>query len=122
MELIFRHLPVDITFVDRNDEVRFYSDPPHRIFTRTQSIIGRTVRNCHPRESVDTVMKIIDAFKEGKKESASFWISMKNKKILIRYFAVRNERHEYEGTLEVSQEISDIQSLEGEKRLLDWED
>lgn len=120
MEMIFKHLPVDITYVDENDTVKFYSDPPHRIFPRTSSIIGRKIQNCHPPESVSVVNKIVDAFRKGEKEEANFWIHMGPKFVLIRYFAVRDNDNNFRGTLEVSQEISEIQKLEGDRRLLDW--
>lgn len=118
--LLFSHLPVDITYVDENNTVKFYSNPPHRIFPRTNAIIGRDVRNCHPPESVHVVEEIIENFREGKKEVASFWIKMKAQFILIQYFAVRDQQGVYKGVIEVSQEISEIKALEGERRLLDW--
>jgi DUF438 domain-containing protein len=118
--LIFNHLPVDITFVDENDEVRFFSNPPHRIFPRTPAIIGRKVQFCHPPESVHIVNRIVDSFKSGEKKEASFWFHMGPKFILIQYFAVRNAEGEYKGTLEVSQEISELQKIEGDRKLLDW--
>lgn len=120
LELIFSHLPVDMTYVDENDEVKFYSDPKHRIFPRTKGIIGRKVQNCHPHESVHIVNKIVEAFKKGVKDEASFWLKTGDRFVLIRYFAVRDENHTYKGVLEVSQEISGIQKLKGERRLLDW--
>lgn len=120
LELIFSYLPVDMTFVDENDEVKFYSDPKHRVFPRTKSIIGRKVQNCHPHESVHIVNKIIESFKKGEKNVASFWIKMGMKFVLIKYFAVRDENNNYKGILEVSQEVSEIRNLEGERRLLDW--
>ncbi len=120
LEMIFKHLPVDITYVDENDTVVFYSDPPHRIFPRTSSVIGRKVQNCHPPESVEVVEKIVDSFRKGEKDEASFWIHMGPKFVLIKYFAVRDEDKKFKGTLEVSQEISEIQKLEGDRRLLDW--
>ncbi len=119
-ELVFNHLPVDITFVDENNIVKFYSTPKHRIFPRTKGVIGRTVQNCHPHESVEIVNKIVASFKSGEKDSASFWIPMGEKFVLIQYFAVRDEQNIYKGVLEVSQEISEIQKLKGERRLLDW--
>lgn len=118
--LIFNHMPVDITFVDDQDEVKFYSNPPHRIFPRTPAIIGRKVQFCHPPESVHIVNRIVDSFKSGEKSVASFWLHLGPKFILIQYFAVRNAEGEYKGTLEVSQEISEIQKLEGDRKLLDW--
>jgi PAS domain S-box-containing protein len=120
IRLIFNHLPVDITFVDEHNKVCFFSTPPKRIFPRTISIIGREVKNCHPPESVHVVERIVESFRNGEKDQADFWIKMKGEYILIRYFAVRNEHGTYKGIIEVSQEISGIKSLEGEKRLLDW--
>ncbi len=121
IRLIFNHLPIDITFVDENDKVKFFSSPEKRIFRRTNSIIGRDVKNCHPHESIHVVEQIIDAFRKGEKDKASFWIQMKGEFILIQYFAVRDEQGNYKGVVEVTQEISEIVQLEGEQRLLDWE-
>jgi len=120
IELIFNHLPVDITFVDEYEKVCFFSSPKHRIFPRSASIIGREVQNCHPPDSVDVVNRIIESFKSGEKENASFWLKLGEKFVLIQYFAVRDTNQNYRGVLEVSQEISEIQSLSGEKKLLDW--
>ena len=121
--LLFNHLPVDITYVDENDKVKFFSTPKERIFHRTNAIIGRDVHNCHPHESVHIVEKIIKSFREGIKDNANFWISMSNgKRVLIQYFAIRDENSKYKGIIEVTQEISEIQKLEGDKRILDWED
>jgi len=120
LELIFSHLPVDITFVDENDIVRYFSDPKHRIFPRTTGIIGRNVQQCHPHESVHVVNNIVEAFKKGEKDVASFWIKMGEKIVLIKYFAARDRANNYKGVLEVSQEVSEIKNLEGERRLLDW--
>ena len=119
IRLVFNHLPVDITYVDENDQVQFFSTPPHRIFTRTKAIIGREVKNCHPPQSVHVVEKIVESFRSGARSSESFWIHMGPKFILIQYFAVRDEQGVYRGVVEVSQEISEIQRLEGDKRLLD---
>lgn len=121
MEAIFNHLPVDITFVDADNTVKYYSSPKHRIFPRTKAIIGRKVQNCHPPESVGVVERIVEAFRSGEKDEANFWIQMGPKFVLIRYFAVRDEQGNFMGTLEVSQEISELRALEGERRLLDWE-
>jgi len=112
-------LPVDMTFVDENDEVRYFSNPPHRIFPRSKSIIGRKVQNCHPPESMHMVEEILNSFKSGTKDSESFWINMKGNFILIQYFAIRNDNGEYTGTLEVSQDATLTRSLRGEKRLID---
>ncbi|MEJ5302327.1 MAG: DUF438 domain-containing protein [Bacteroidales bacterium] len=120
IRLIFNHLPVDITYVDEKDEVRYFSTPPRRIFPRTVGIIGRNVKNCHPPDSVHIVEKIIESFRNGEKDKASFWIHMRGELIFIQYFAVRDEEGKYRGIIEVTQEISEIKSLEGEKRLLDW--
>lgn len=119
VEWMMNTLPVDVTFVDANDKVAFFSKPKDRIFPRSVAVIGRDVRNCHPHESVHVVEKIIDDFKNGKKNQESFWLKMKGMYILIQYFAVRNEEGKYLGTLEVGQEISGIQAIEGEKRLLE---
>lgn len=120
IRLVFNHLPVDITFVDENNQVKFFSTPEKRIFRRTNSIIGRDVKNCHPHESVHVVEQIVEAFRKGEKDKASFWIQMKGEFILIQYFAVRDEQGNYKGVVEVSQEITEIRNLQGEKRLLDW--
>lgn len=122
IKLLFNHLPVDITFVDENDKVAYFSSPKKRIFPRTKSIIGRDVHNCHPPESVHVVEQIVDSFRNGKKDIASFWINMKGNKLLIQYFAIRDIEGNYKGVVEVSQEISEIQNLQGEKRLLDWDE
>lgn len=120
IQLIFNHLPVDITFVDELNKVRYFSSPEKRIFPRAKSIIGRDVKNCHPPESVHIVEEIIEAFRIGKQDKASFWIKMGETFLLIRYFAVRDQKNRYCGVVEVSQEISEIQQLKGEQRLLDW--
>jgi len=120
VKLIFDHLPVDITYVDENNKVKFFSTPEKRIFRRTNSIIGRDVKNCHPHESVHVVEQIVESFRSGEKDKASFWIQMKGEFILIQYFAVRDEKRIYKGVVEVSQEITEIRNIQGEKRLLDW--
>ncbi len=118
---IFRTLPVDITFIDKNDRVKFFSEGPNRIFLRTKSIIGRQVQNCHPPKSVHVVEQILKSFKEGRRNNVDFWINYRGKDVYIRYFAVRDPEGNYLGTLEISQDISTIKKLEGEKRLLDEE-
>ena len=118
--LLFNNLPVDITFVDEENKVKFFSKPEDRFFPRSPAIIGRHVNNCHPPESVHVVEKIVDAFKEGKQDRARFWLELKGKFILIQYFALRDHKGVYKGVLEVSQDVSDIRGLEGEQRLLDW--
>ncbi|MCA0385174.1 MAG: PAS domain-containing protein [Firmicutes bacterium] len=118
--LLLDHLPVDMTLVDEFDKVAFFSRPKDRIFPRSVAVIGRDVRNCHPPESVHVVEDILKAFKEGTKSEASFWIQMRGMFIHIQYFALRNTNGEYRGTLEVSQEISGLRALEGQRRLLEW--
>ena len=120
LNLIFDSLHVDMTFVDENDSVQYFSNPPHRIFPRTKAIIGRKVQMCHPPESVHIVNQIIASFKSGEKDVAKFWFRLGEKYILIQYFALRTKTNEYKGTLEVSQEISEIQAIKGERKLLDW--
>lgn len=117
--MMMNNLPVDITYVDENDEVRYFSAPEHRIFPRSKAIIGRLVENCHPPSSVHIVQELIDAFKSGEKNSESFWIEMGQKFILIRYFALRDTVGNYKGTIEVSEEVSSIRKLTGEKRLME---
>lgn len=121
VNLILTHLPVDISFVNENDKVVYYSQTAERIFPRSPGIIGRKVQNCHPSKSVDVVEKILQEFKSGNKDSAEFWIQMKRRFIHIRYFAVRDRSGNYRGTLEASQDVTGIKRLEGEKRLLDWD-
>jgi len=119
LDLILTSLPVDITFVDAQDKVQYYSAQTERIFPRSPGIIGREVQNCHPPSSVHVVQEILNDFREGKRNTADFWIQMGGKFILIRYFAIRDEDGEYEGCLEVSQDVTEIRALEGQKRLLD---
>lgn len=119
--LAFNNLPVDITIVDENDKVLFFNRAKDRFFPRSPSVVGRSVQNCHPPESVHVVEKILEAFRKGKKDMADFRIQMKGRYILIQYFALRNEKGEYKGVLEVSQDVTGIKKLEGEKRLLNWE-
>jgi len=119
LELMLNTLPVDITFIDKDDVVRFYSHGKERIFARTKSVIGRNVQNCHPPKSVHIVNKILEDFKSGKKDHEDFWIKMQDMFVLIRYFAVRDENNNYVGTLEVTQNIKPIQEITGEKRLLE---
>ena len=121
LEVMINTLPMDVTFVDKDDNVAFFSRPEERLFPRTAAVIGRNVRNCHPPKSVHVVEQILSAFKEGKEDKADFWIKLNGLYVLIQYFALRDEDGAYVGTLEVSQEISSIKAIEGEKRLLDWE-
>lgn len=111
-------LPFDITFVDKNDVVKYFSQGPDRVFPRTKAVIGRNVSNCHPPASVHIVEQLVADFKSGMKDNEDFWIKMKDKYILIRYFAVRSEGREFLGVLEVTQDIKPIQEITGEKRLV----
>jgi PAS domain S-box-containing protein len=120
LRLLLDNLPVDITFVDENDEVRYFSGAKHRIFARSKAIIGRTVQNCHPKESVHIVNAIVEAFKAGEKDHADFWIPIRDRFIHIHYFALRDANGTYKGTIEVSQDVTEIRHLQGQKRLLDW--
>mgnify|MGYP001317287947 FL=1 len=119
LESILNTLPVDITFVDRDNKVKYFSKSKDRIFLRTKSVLGREVQNCHPPQSVDKVMQIVDWFKKGERDSVDFWINFKDRVVYIRYFAVRDKDGNYLGTLEVTQDITQIKELKGEKRLAD---
>ena len=114
---VLNMLPVDITFVDNEDKVRYFSDSKERIFLRTKSVIGIKVQNCHPPQSLEAVEKILKSFKEGKRDIVDFWFNQEGKFVYIRYIAVRDEGGSYLGTLEVSQDLTEIKKLEGEKRL-----
>jgi DUF438 domain-containing protein len=123
LEALFQYLPVDITFVDKDDKVRFFSHSPNRVFERNRSIIGRDVRMCHPPGSVHVVEQILTDFKSGKENKAIFWISgfQKDRFIVIEYCALRGKDNEYLGVLEVTQDITKLRSLEGNQRLLSYE-
>lgn len=118
MESILNHLPVDLTFIDENDIVRYFSQGKERIFVRTKAVIGRSVQNCHPPQSVHVVNQLLADFKAGVKDAEDFWIPFKDKFVYIRYFAVRDEEGNYLGTLEFTQNIKPIQELTGQKRIL----
>jgi DUF438 domain-containing protein len=120
VENIFNSLPVDVTFIDNEDTVKYFSQSKDRIFVRTKAIVGRKVQNCHPHKSLHRVNEILAAFKKGEKDEAEFWINLEDRLIYIRYFPVRTKNGEYIGTLEVTQDITDIKNIKGEKRLLDW--
>lgn len=119
VDLLLRNLPVDVTFVDENDQVAFYSQSRERIFARTPAVIGRKVQLCHPPASVDKVQHILDDFRAKKRDEADFWIQMNGKFIHIRYYAVFDDEGIYRGTIEVTQDITEIRQLQGEKRLID---
>lgn len=121
VNLMMTHLPLDLSFIDENDNVLYYSDVPDRLFPRSPGVIGRNVKNCHPPKSQHIVMKILEAFKKGTKDVAEFWLEIKGNFIYIRYFAVRDKEGKYRGTLEISQDITNIRKLEGTQRLLNWE-
>jgi hypothetical protein len=121
LDLALKTMPVDISVVDENDRVLYYSDAPHRIFPRSPAVIGRSVQNCHPPKSVDIVNKILQAFKNKEKSKARFWIEMGGRFILIEYYALYDAEGTYKGTLEESQDLTELRALEGQRRLLDWE-
>ncbi|OQB47998.1 MAG: hypothetical protein BWY00_00936 [Firmicutes bacterium ADurb.Bin153] len=118
LELMLNTMPVDVTFIDADDTVRYFSNSKERIFVRSKAVLGRAVQNCHPPKSMPIVQKILDDFRSKMKDHEDFWINMGGKTVYIRYFAVRDEDGSYLGTLEVSQEISGIKGLEGEKRMM----
>lgn len=120
VDMILRHLPIEISFVDAEGFVRYYSDTAERLFPRTPGAIGRHVENCHPPKSVHMVKEILRKFADGERDVAEFWIEMGGRFIHIRYFAVRNQAGTYLGCLEVTQDVTDIRALEGERRLLEW--
>lgn len=119
---LFSVLPVDLTYVDAEDRVAFFSEGPDRVFERSRAIIGRSVQNCHPPKSVHIVDRILADFKAGRQSVAEFWIQMQGKFIHIRYFAMRNEAGAYLGTLEVTQDLTRLRALEGDRRLLQYEE
>lgn len=121
VNLLLKTMPLDLTYVDENDKVIFYNRGEERVFPRSAGIIGREVKFCHPPKSVGTVLKILEEFKKGTKNEASFWINFKGRLIYIRYFAVRDKQKNYKGVIEMSQDITDIKEIEGEQRLLDWD-
>jgi PAS domain S-box-containing protein len=120
LEGILEAIPVEISFVDENDLVKFWNKHETRIFKRPISVIGKSVRNCHPKHSVDKVNQILSDFKSSRRDSAEFWINLGERKVYIRYFAVRDKASKYLGTLEATQDITEIKKIEGEKRLLDY--
>ncbi len=117
---ILNALPIDMTFVDKDDKVKYFSQGEERVFQRNRAILNRDVRHCHPPGSAHIVDKIIDDFKTGRQSRAPFWIKMGDKYIHIEYFALRNEKGEYLGTLEVSHDVAKYRALEGEQRILSY--
>ncbi len=120
INLVFKHMPFDVTYVNEFDEVRYYNKGDERVFPRSPGIIGRQVKYCHPPKSVHIVEKIIAAFKRGEKDEADFWVNFGDKLIYIQYFAVRDDTGNYKGVLEITYNTTTARSLEGEKLLLDW--
>ncbi len=120
LEALFKTLPIDITFVDKDDKVKFFSHGPNRIFTRNRAILGRDVRMCHPPSSVHVVDQIIEDFRSGKENSAAFWINMQGRFIYIEYFAMRGKEGDYLGTIEFTQDLTQLRKLEGDQRLLSY--
>ncbi len=118
---IFSTLPVDLTYVDADDRVAFFTEGPDRIFARSKTIIGRKVQNCHPPRSVGTVEQILGDFRAGRQNVAEFWINFHDKFVQVRYFAVRNSDGAYLGTLELTQDLTPLRALQGERRLLEYE-
>ncbi len=118
LEAIFSTLPVELTFVDQDDTFRFFSHTQGTIFTRSTATLGTRVQNCHPQKSLHLVNKILEEFKNGTRNVAEFCINFKGRLVYIRYFAVRNPQGQYLGSLEVTQDITEVKKVEGEKRLL----
>jgi len=120
LQAILEAIPVEISFVDENDSVRFWNKHETRLFKRPVAVVGKSVQNCHPKNSVDKVNQILSDFKSNKRNSAEFWINLNERKVYIRYFAVRDKTGRYLGTLEATQDITEIKRIEGEKRLLEY--
>ena len=121
VNLLLKTLPIDITFVDEHDRVIFYNRGEERVFPRSAGIIGREVKFCHPPKSVGTVLKIVENFRAGTQNEANFWFNYRGSLIYVRYFAVRDKDKNYKGVIEMSQDITDIKTIEGERRLLEWD-
>jgi hypothetical protein len=117
---ILETIPIDISFVDETDTVRFWNKHETRVFKRPSAVLGKTAQKCHPPDSVDKVNRVLSDLKSGKRDFSEFWIDLRGRKIYIRYFAVRDKDGKYLGTLEVGQDITDIKQIEGEKRLLEY--
>lgn len=120
LTVLLNTLPIDVTFVDRNDKVKFFTQGSHRIFDRNRAILGRDVRMCHPPQSVHVVEQILADFKSGKENSAPFWIQMGPRFIYINYFPLRDAEGNYLGTMEFSQDLTELRALQGEQRLLSY--
>ncbi len=122
VDLLFSHLPLEVSFTDEEHRVRFYSRGEERIFPRSPGVIGRKVENCHPPKSLPVVKKILASFEKGERDSARFWIRFRGKLVYIRYIAVRDQDGRFRGTLEVVQDVTGIKDLQGERRLLQWDE
>lgn len=120
INLMLQFIPFDLTFVDENDRVLFYNRGEERVFPRSAGVIGREVRFCHPPKSVSTVLEILEQFRAGHQDKAEFWINYRGKMLYITYYAIRDKARNYKGVIEVSQDITKIKTLTGERRLLDW--
>jgi DUF438 domain-containing protein len=118
---VFSTLPLDLTFVDANDRVAFFTEGPDRIFARSKAIIGRKVQHCHPPRSVETVDQILNDFRSGRQSVAEFWINFHEKFVHVRYFAVRSSDGAYLGTVELTQDLTPLRALQGERRLLEYD-
>ena len=121
LNLIYQHMPVDLSYVDENELVCFYTDTKHRVFPRSKNVIGRDVKNCHPKASVHIVEEIIQKFRSGEQDKAEFWINKPDLFIYIIYYAVRDENGKFRGVLEMMQDCTHIRSLQGSQTLLTWE-
>jgi DUF438 domain-containing protein len=118
---MFSTLPLDLTFVDADDRVAFFTEGPDRVFARSKAVIGRKVQHCHPPRSVDVVDRILSDFRSGQQNVAEFWINFHGRFVHIRYFAVRDREGNYLGTVELTQDVTRIRKLEGERRLLEYD-
>lgn len=118
VDLILETIPVEVTFVGENDEVKYFNKLESRVFKRSTSVIGLKVQNCHPKKSIDKVQQILDDFRAKKRQVAEFWINLDNRLMYIRYFPIYDNKDNYRGCLEVTQNITDIKEIKGEKRLL----
>ncbi len=119
LEAVLNALPYDITYVNADDRVQYFSEGKHRVFPRTRTIIGRLVEDCHPPKSLDRVLAVVDSFKSGERDEEHFWIQKDGLFILIRYYAVRDDEGKYLGVVEVTEEISGLRGLEGTKTLVE---
>ena len=120
INLVYQHMPVDLSYVDENEIVRFYTDTKHRVFPRSKNVIGRDVKNCHPKKSVHIVEEIIEKFRNGEQNEAEFWINKPEIFIYIKYVAVRDEDGKFRGILEMMQDCTHIRALTGSQTLLTW--